>query len=134
MIRHDLDAGVVAPARLVTRKWPFFQSDRVDDQRVCFPLADGISHPGQLQIAGMRTPIRGNHTKEMHVLIKDHNIAGGLNPLLRIGRQYYPWKPNGQTKRLWIIVTQVPGPFVIEEILSTGPEQIGVDLWIEPRR
>src|SRR5215469_7253898 len=33
-------------------------SDRLYDQRVLVPMADGISHPGGLRIVGQRPPVR----------------------------------------------------------------------------
>src|SRR5207248_630867 len=69
-------------------------------------------------------------SKEMIVFIEDHHIRGCLKDLLGIGRQDDSGKSHWQTEGLRIVMRQIPGPWLIENFLSTRPEQVRVELWI----
>src|SRR5437016_1160631 len=60
MIGDRLDTVVLVSTRFVAGKGPLLQADRIDDECVAVPLADGISHPGQIQILRMWTAVQWN--------------------------------------------------------------------------
>src|SRR3977135_1747495 len=60
---------------------PVVEPDGVHEQRVSFPLADGIPKPRGVHIHGMTASVRVNDAKRVLVLEKDGRHGWGLTDL-----------------------------------------------------
>ena len=60
---------------------PVVEPDGVHEQRVSFPLADGIPKPRGVHIPGMTASVRVNDAKRVLILEKDGRHSWGLNDL-----------------------------------------------------
>jgi hypothetical protein len=71
-----LMAGGIEPSAIV-------QADRIDDQRVAIPVADGISEPGGVQIFGMAAAIGVDDSEGALILEEDSHHRRRLHDLER---------------------------------------------------
>ena len=83
---------------------PIVEPDRIHDQSVPFPVADGIAEPGGVYILGVASAIGVNDAEGALVLKEDGHHRGRLHDLERHEtRLNSSRRPNGQALRQWII-------------------------------
>src|SRR6202023_2191082 len=64
---------------------------RVDDERICVPTANRVSHPGGGQILVMCSPIGIDLARKVIELEEHDDSAGDLNDLHGKGVEIDPW-------------------------------------------
>ncbi len=86
---------------------PGFQADRVDYERIAFPIGDRVPFVCQIRIRAVGPTVRRDDAEEVHVLIEEDNLAGSLVDLRRIGCQHFPRVAVRQADRGGIVMPYV---------------------------
>src|SRR5690349_18417714 len=74
---HVVGCGVTVFANCAL----IIKSGYVDNERIAFPLANRISHPGGIEIRGMRPSVGGNHAEEVLGFVKYQHDSRLLHDL-----------------------------------------------------
>src|SRR5579864_4952522 len=105
---------------------PVIEPDCVDHQRVPFPLADGVSKPGGIQVLRMTRPIHENLAIAVDVsLEQEKNMSRVLSDPPWIGS--YPWDAGGQAIGFGVILRHS-----LRGHLRGPGKQLHFRAWFEP--
>src|SRR5262245_26051618 len=79
--------GVAVPVTMTVepRLITILEANRIDDQRIAFPLAYRVAKLRSFPILAMSPPVRINNAEVMHVLIQENDLIRQLDDLQRIG-------------------------------------------------
>ena len=75
---------------------PLPQSDRINDERVFFPVRHGITLERQTDVLGMRTSVGRDDAEEVHVLIQENDDTGNCRICVAYGASTSRGCPSGR--------------------------------------
>src|ERR1700722_6474594 len=95
------------------------KTDRIDHERVSFPMTDRMPHPFGIHIFGMAAPVEKNLAMAGDVVLKEHDKQGrGLHQLVRKRRPGVGYAP-GQAVCSGSVLRVVRSP-LREQLLNPG--------------
>ena len=75
--------GIGVGVAVIIEPAPIVESDGFGNERVAFPLANGISEPGLGRFLGKTTAVGENLAEVIELLIQEHNDVSCLDDLVR---------------------------------------------------